>query len=110
MVEEMNDYELCVKIGGGDLVALEAKYHAYCLVKYKNKHRSFSRAKCSSYGGSYSKLQEVNQARAFADLADDIGSTVEHGETRFKLSMLQNFWNISAITGCMNNPAVNIVF
>ena len=35
MVEEMNDYELCAKIGGGDLVALEAKFHTSCLMKYR---------------------------------------------------------------------------
>ena len=60
MAEEMNDYELCAKIGGGDLVALEAKYHTSCLVKYRIKHHSFSRAKCSSCGGSYSELREAN--------------------------------------------------
>ena len=48
-------------------------------MQYRNKHRSFSRAKRSSCGGSYSEL---------ADLAGDIESAVKRGETMFKLSTL----------------------
>ena len=57
-------------------------------MKYRNKHRSFSRTKRSSCGGSYLELREVNRGRAFAGLSGNIESAVERGETMFNLSTL----------------------
>ncbi|KAG1687699.1 hypothetical protein GQR58_008284 [Nymphon striatum] len=37
---ELNDTALLARISGGDLVAIEAKYHYDCLSLYKNRHRS----------------------------------------------------------------------
>ena len=42
MATEMSDHELLVKISGGDLIALEAKYHLNCLTIYRNLYRTFS--------------------------------------------------------------------
>lgn len=40
----LEDADLLARISGGDLVAIEAKYHHECLTKYKNKYRSQQRA------------------------------------------------------------------
>ena len=35
------------RISGGDIIAIEAKYHINCLVSYKNCYRSMRRAHVS---------------------------------------------------------------
>ena len=47
MATEMSDRELLIKIRGGDLIALEAKYHLTCLTIYRNHYRTFSTQKAS---------------------------------------------------------------
>ena len=43
MARDLQDTALLTKIDGGDLTALEAKYHLACLTGIRNKHRSFLR-------------------------------------------------------------------
>ena len=43
----MQDTSLISRISGGDLVAIEAKYHRSCLTANKNRYRSANRAVCS---------------------------------------------------------------
>ena len=38
MATEMQDTSLISRISGGDLVAIEAKYHRSCLTAYKNRY------------------------------------------------------------------------
>ena len=38
--DELQDTELLARISGGDLVAIETKYHFKCLSAYKSKYRS----------------------------------------------------------------------
>ena len=45
MATELQDTKLLVRIAGGDLVAIEAKYHFNCLSTFKSKYRSAQRAK-----------------------------------------------------------------
>ena len=44
MATVLQDADLLARIGGGDIKAIEAKYHHGCLIKYKNKYRSKQRA------------------------------------------------------------------
>lgn len=48
MAAEMQDTSLISRISGGDLIAIEARYHRNCLAVYKNRYRSINRASCSS--------------------------------------------------------------
>ena len=64
MATEMLDTEILAKISEGNLVAIEAKYHASCLVKYRNKYRSFLRQQHSPKNWS----REQHKARAFTEL------------------------------------------
>ena len=59
MATEMSDRELLIKISGGDVIAVEAKYHLTCLTIY----HTFSTQNASR--------QASNQARARAFLKSD---------------------------------------
>ena len=84
MASDLEDADLLVRISGGDLVAIEAKYHLECLVSYKNRHRSFLR-KCSQDWMSEKKESKKLKATAFAELVSYIESTVESEKYIFKL-------------------------
>ena len=43
IAKDLNDTSLLTKIQGGDLIALESKYHLSCLAKLRNRHRSYLR-------------------------------------------------------------------
>ena len=43
MVTELQDTKLLAQIGTEDLIAKEAKYHLKCLVKVRNRYRSYQR-------------------------------------------------------------------
>ena len=43
MATDLQDTELLAKISGGDLTAIEAKYHLACLTSLRNKHCSYLR-------------------------------------------------------------------
>ena len=59
MVTELNDAQLLARIVGGDLIAMEVKYHLKCMVNLRNRFRSLVRksdndaARGSYYGESY---------------------------------------------------------
>lgn len=71
---ELQDASLLSRISGGDLIAIEAKYHINCLVAYKNRYRSAQRA-CASES-SNSAEENVLQARAFAEVISYIEGNV----------------------------------
>ena len=48
MATDLQDTKLLARISGGDLVAIEAKYHFNCLSAYKSKYRSTQRAEADS--------------------------------------------------------------
>ena len=82
---EMQDVSLLSKISGGDLIAIEAKYHLNCLVAYRNQYRSTQRAP-----GDISNTTEekVLQERVFMELVSYIEGNVDSGTFIFKLSEL----------------------
>ena len=88
MATEMLDTEILAKISGGDLVAIEAKYHILCLVKYRNKYRSFLRQQHSPENWS----REQHKARAFTELVAFIEALLEEESYLFKLSELHQLY------------------
>ena len=75
MATEMQDTSLISRISGGDLVAIELKYHRSCLTAYKNRYRSANRAACST---SHATTEEkILQARVFAELVSHIEEVSE---------------------------------
>ena len=87
MARDLQDASLLAKIEGGDLIALEAKYHLSCLVKLRNRHRSYLRE--IQNASSKSQEERKMEARAFVELLTYIENSVEDGEFFFKLSQLR---------------------
>ena len=84
MARDLQDASLLAKIEGGDLIALEARYHLSCLVKLRNRHRSHLREIQTTSGKSHEERKM--EARAFVELLTYIESSVEEGN--FFLSFL----------------------
>lgn len=84
MATEMGDKDLLVKLSGGDLVAIEAKYHFKCLSNYRNRYRAYLRAGTSSSSLADSRAK----AQAFAEMVADIESMIEEGNHILKLTDL----------------------
>lgn len=89
MATDLQDTNLLARISGGDLVAIEAKYHHQCLCTFRNRHRAMQRESCSSSSNRPEKLME---ARAFAELISYIEYTVEDGTFIFKLSEIHTLY------------------
>ena len=87
MAKDLRDASLLAKIEGGDLIALEAKYHLSCLATLRNRHRSHVSGVQSASENSFEK--EKMEARALVELLTHIESSVEEGNFFFKLSELQ---------------------
>ena len=45
MARELKEQDLMARIEGGDLVALEAKYHPECYTSFRNRHRGLLRSR-----------------------------------------------------------------
>ena len=79
IVTDLQDFELLAKISGGDLIAIEAKYHMKCLTNLRNKHRSFQRKMESAELLDAEEEERFNEARAFVELVEYIEDSVENG-------------------------------
>ena len=90
MAEELRDTSMMSKLVGGDLVAIDAKYHNSSLSAYKNRYRSLMRSKASLHGSK--EVENPLLARAFAELVSYIESNVESGSYIFKLSVLHSLY------------------
>lgn len=90
MATELEDTALLAKLEGGDLIALEAKYHLGCLTKLRNCHRSLLRAYHESSGCNIEEHQK--KARAYTELVTYIESAVENGTFCFKLAGLHHLY------------------
>jgi len=90
MATELQDTELMARIGGGDVVALEAKYHLECLTALRNHHRSVKHQQGKESGES----SEENQvkARVLVELPAYIENCVEEGIFYFKFSFLHQLY------------------
>ena len=66
MATELKDTDLLAKLAGGDMVAIEAKYHTNCMVSLRNRYRSFVRS--SSTDKTPDTQNEIAKARAFAEI------------------------------------------
>ena len=68
---------MLTKIEGGDLIALESKYHLSCLAKIRNRHRSYLRE--NEENSSTVNEERKMEARAFAELLSHIERLVQEG-------------------------------
>ena len=90
MVNDMQDNALLTKISGGDLVAIEAKYHFSCLSEYRNRHRSYFRKKSEEVDTDYEKAK----ARAFVEVVSYVEAAIEDELYIFKVKGLRRLYQI----------------
>ncbi|KAJ8349373.1 hypothetical protein SKAU_G00245030 [Synaphobranchus kaupii] len=89
MITELDDTKFMTRIVGGDLMAMEAKYHLPCLVKSRNRHRSLTRKSGQSPENTDEKM---NESRAFIELINYIEKSVDSGVLLFKLSEIHSLY------------------
>ena len=88
MATELQETELMARMEGGDLVALEAKYHLQCLTALRNRYRSLLRRHEQESGGQ--SEEKKMRARALVELFTHIENSVEDGT--FKFSVLHQLY------------------
>ena len=89
MAIELQDTALLTRIEGGDLTALEAKYHLSCLTALRNRYRSLLRQRqCFSSD----REEEKVEARAFVELINHVENSIENGTFCFKFSVLRQMF------------------
>ena len=69
----MQDNALLTKISGGDLVAIEAKYHFSCLSEYRNRHCSYLHKKSKEVDIDYERVK----AGAFVEVVSYVEAAIE---------------------------------
>lgn len=90
MAMELQETELMARMEGGDLIALEAKYHLQCLTELRNRYRSLVR-KHEQEASSLSDEKKV-KARALVELFTYVENCVEDGTFYFKFSALHQLY------------------
>ena len=89
MITELNDTLLLARIIGGDLIAMEAKYHLTCLTKLRNRYRSHTRKAGQAAENTDEKM---NESRAFVELTSYIEKSVDSGTLLFKLNEVHDLY------------------
>ena len=90
MATDLQDTALLAKLEGGDLIALDAKYHLACLTQLRNRYRSLLRQ--SQQDPYYRNEEKKKQARVFVELISYIENSVEDGTFCFKFSDLRHLF------------------
>ena len=90
MAMELQEIQLMSRIEGGDLIALEAKYHLECYTLFRNLYRALIRKKEQDSGISPAVHQI--KARAMVELFSYIENCVEDGTFCLKFSMLHQLY------------------
>ena len=103
IITELNDSRLLVRIVGGDLIAIRAKYHLKCLIELKNRYRSHVR---KSNKDKQNIVENVCNSRVFVELASYVKKEVNSGKLLFKLSELHSLYE-SRLEGLGNAKSVN---
>ena len=89
MITELQDTKLLARIVGGDLIAMEAKYHLKCLVNLRNCYRSHTRKLNQDPANANDK---VTESRVFVELTSYIEKAVKSGMLLFKLSEIHSLY------------------
>ena len=86
MAATLQDMPLLSRLAGGDLVAIEGKYHNKCLTHYKNRYRAFE---IKQSDANTDPSEEFAASQVFTELVCFIESQLEDGTYLFKIAELQ---------------------
>jgi hypothetical protein len=92
IANNVKDFELLSRMSGGDLVAIEAKYHMRCLTNLRNRERAEDRRKRSEATWEAEEDERINESRAFVELIEFINDAVENDTHFFVLSELHSLY------------------
>lgn len=81
MAVQTQDSQLIAKLAGGDMVAIEAKYHSKCMLAYKRKYTAYVKS-CNKIETSTND-DSAAEARTFAELISFMESSAESGTLLF---------------------------
>ena len=90
MAKVLQETELMTRLEGGDLIALEAKYHLECLTGLRNRYRSLLRQRETDSGESSETA--MIKARGLVELFSYIENCIEEGTFYFKFSVLHELY------------------
>jgi len=90
MVTELQDTKFLTQIGTEDLIAKEAKYHLNCLVRLRNRYRSYQRK--NQEKEQVITNEKTNEFRVFLELTTYIEKAVESGTLFFRLADLHSLY------------------
>ena len=68
MITALQDIHLQARIGGGDLIAKEMKYHLKCLTSLRNRYRSHIRKLNQDENKQSLDEEKMNESRVFIEL------------------------------------------
>ena len=89
MATDLQDSALLKHLAGGDMIAIEAKYHKKCMTNLTNRHRAFLRQSQDCQSG---EEDEKNEARAFVGLISFMESCVDDGKYVLTLTELHELY------------------
>ena len=89
MATDFQDSALLKHIAGGDMIAIEAKYHKTCMTNLSNRHRAFL---CQSQDSQSGEEDKKNEARAFVELISFMERCVDDGKYILTLRELHQLY------------------
>ena len=91
MALELKDFELLGRMSGGDLIAIEAKYHLKCFHLFKEPaQNTLVHRKPKSQVMWWTMKKWTNQQASFGGLVEYIERCVYNGTNMFKLTDLSS--------------------
>ena len=85
MATDLQDSALLKYLAGGDMIAIEAKYHKKCMTNLTNRHRAFLRQSQDCQSG---EEDEKNEGIAFVELISFMESFIDDGKYVLTLTEL----------------------
>jgi len=88
MATELEDETLLARLAGGDLIAIEAKYHKACPTKLYTRFRTFQRKKSSDDNAE----ENIVTSRVFVELIEYIDNETQSKRTSIALTELHELY------------------
>ena len=90
MVTALGEDEIQARIAGGDLIAIDAKYHKNCLTALYNRYRGHVREQKRKDVEIFDNNERMSESRAYVELFEFIYDSVGKGTLLFKLCELHS--------------------
>ena len=103
MATDLQDSALLKHLAGGDMIAIEAKYHKKCMTNLTNRHRAFL---CHSRDCQSGEEDEKNEGIAFVELISFMESFIDDGKYVLTLTELHQLY-INRLQDCGIKKEVN---